>query len=109
MDRCGKTNCSNNARPNCVGIACPRRLPAIPALQKVGFYPIRGQQLKSSFAAAFRQIWGPGETRNQLLVVEGGEAACMLGDQHRLKAAVAIARRLDQSAAAHRLSAPSSQ
>src|SRR3954470_18433400 len=36
MERCGKTNCSNNPTPNCVGIACPRRLPTIPALPKIG-------------------------------------------------------------------------
>ena len=53
-ERCGKTNCSNNPRPNCVGIACPRRLPAIPALQKIGFYPIRGQRLKIQLRSAFK-------------------------------------------------------
>jgi hypothetical protein len=36
MDRCGKTNCSNNPRSSCVGIACPWQLPAILALQKTG-------------------------------------------------------------------------
>src|SRR6195952_2828486 len=45
-ERCGKTNCSNNARPNCVGITCQRRLAAILALQKTGFYPIREHWLK---------------------------------------------------------------
>src|SRR5271157_1524267 len=35
-ERCGKTNCSNGPRPDCVGIACPPWLPAIPALQKTG-------------------------------------------------------------------------
>src|SRR5271156_6461121 len=39
-DRCGKTNCSNCAGPNCVGIACPPWLPAILPLQKAGPYPV---------------------------------------------------------------------
>jgi hypothetical protein len=36
----GKTNCSNCTSRNCVGIACPRWLPAILPLQKAGPYPV---------------------------------------------------------------------
>src|SRR5690242_4536686 len=54
MDRCGKTNCSNTSRSDCVGSACPRRLPAIQVLQKIGFYPIRGQRLKIQLRGGFQ-------------------------------------------------------
>src|ERR1700712_3793776 len=53
-ERCGQTNCSNKARPNCVGIACQRRLPAILALQKTGFYPIREHWLKIQLCSGFQ-------------------------------------------------------
>src|SRR3954447_21944083 len=58
-ERCGKTNCSNNARLNCVGIACPRWLPAIPAPQKIGFYPIWGQRLKTQLHGGFQANLAP--------------------------------------------------
>src|ERR1700733_6551903 len=46
-ERCGKTNCSNCADPNCVGIACPPWLPAILPLQKAGPYPVGWSRLKT--------------------------------------------------------------
>src|SRR6201995_542669 len=54
-ERCGKTNCSNCADPNCVGIACPPWLPAILPLQKAGPYPVGWSRLKTQD----RRRWWP--------------------------------------------------
>src|SRR4051794_17900961 len=67
-ERCGKTNCSNNARLNCVGIACPRWLPAIPAPQKIGFYPIWGQRLKTQLHGGFQANLAPWKNAQPVVV-----------------------------------------
>src|SRR4051794_2009826 len=71
-ERCGKTNCSNNARLNCVGIACPRWLPAIPAPQKIGFYPIWGQRLKTQLHGGFQANLAPWKNA-QPVACRGGD------------------------------------
>src|SRR4051794_35807380 len=71
-ERCGKTNCSNNARLNCVGIACPRWLPAIPAPQKIGFYPIWGQRLKTQLHGGFQANLAPWKNAQPVAYIERG-------------------------------------
>jgi hypothetical protein len=66
MERWGKTNCSNSAIPNRVGIACQRWVSATGFSKKMGLTRLIGVGRNLRIRAVFNQIQPPSETGNQL-------------------------------------------